>query len=391
MEKTKAFVLKGILFLSAGFLLGQRPVTAKPEDGDETSLEQVLERGAARIEAGDFHATLHARIQAWGGYVGDDALRSNGDPMQQPGFRLRRARLGVGGGFSDFLSYHLELDVFDQERTGGPLYLAWVKYRPVKYLGFRAGFQKFPFSYGEIRSSARLAHMDRSLGTYAMAPSSTMGLTVEGQPWPGHLYLTAGVFNGLQRKPGFHEGYEGIGVTEGNKFEKLSYVGRLDIEPFGDVGPDEGDLLGLREVRLAAGGAFFYNDGRSVRILGASGYLHLKAYGAHLLGEVLWDRAEPQKEPTSSTNTVPTKVSRLSAQGSIGYIWKKWGLAVRGEYLNDNLDIKSEGDEVAIAGTFTYYIVKNFFKAQVEYQHRVELHGRALKNDAVLAGIQCYF
>ncbi len=355
------------------------------------SLEQVLERGAARFDSGPFHAALHGRIQAWGGWVGDDALRSNGDAMQQPGFRLRRARLGVEGGFEDWLRFEVELDAFDQERTGGPLYEAYVDFRPLRYVGAMAGFMQFPFSYSEMRSSARLAHLDRSLGTYAMAPSSTMGLVVYGEPWLGHLRVTAGVFNGLQRKPGFHEGYEPVGVTEGNKFERLSYVGRVDFEPLDAVGPDEADLAGSEHPRLGLGGAFFYNDGRSIATLGASGYLHFKWYGAHLFGEVLWDRSKPQTNPTSTVNTIPSEVQRLAAQGSLGYVWRKFGLAARVEYLDDNRDLKTEGDEVVVAGTFTYYAVANFFKAQVEYQHRWERYGLSLKNDAVMAGVQCAF
>jgi len=358
---------------------------------ESQSLEETLNRGAARLDAGPFFAALHARIQAWGGWVADDALRSNGDQMQQPGFRLRRARFGVESGFADWLRMALELDVFDQERTGGPLYQAFLDLRPIRYLGATIGFMKFPFSYDEMRSSARLVHLDRALGTFAMAPFSTMGAVVYGEPWLNHLRITAGVFNGLQRKPGFHEGYEGVGVTEGNKFERLSYVGRVDLEPLDPVGPDQGDLAASDRARLGLGGAVFYNDGRSIATLGASGYLHFKWYGAHLFGEVLWDRSKPQKTPTSPVNTIPERVSRLTAQGSVGYVWRSFGLAARVEYLDDNRDLQTEGDEVVIAGTFTYYAVQNFFKAQLEYQHRTELHGRSLSNDAVLAGVQCYF
>ncbi len=377
------------------------PLAALAQEDDEggtalapvegQSLEQVLERGAARFETGPFHAALHGRIQAWGGWVGDDALRSNGDSMQQPGFRLRRARLGVEGGFEDWLRFEVELDAFDQERTGGPLHEAYVDFRPIRYVGAVAGFQKFPFSYSETRSSARLAHLDRSLGTYAMAPSSTMGVVVYGEPWLGHLRVSAGVFNGLQRKPGFHEGYEPVGVTEGNKFERLSYVGRVDLEPLDPVGSEEADLTGSEHPRLGLGGAFFYNDGRSIATMGASGYLHFKWYGAHVFGEVLWDRSKPQTNPTSTVNTIPSEVERLSAQGSLGYVWRKLGVAARLEYLDDNRDLETEGDEIVVAGTVTYYAVANFFKAQVEYQHRIERYGRSLKNDAVIAGVQCAF
>lgn len=366
-------------------------VFADEESSEGKRLEDVLEAGAAKIEAAGFTLTFHGRVQTWAGWVGEDALRSNGDALEQPGFRLRRARFGVDGGFKDKVTFEIELDLFDQERTGGPLYRAYIGFKPIAYAGGRIGFMKFPFSYSEMRSSARLAHLDRSLGTYAMAPSSTMGAVVYGEPWLDHLVVTAGVFNGLQRRPAFHQGYEPVGVSEGNKFERLSYVARVDFEPLEKVGPDEADLSGSEHPRLALGGAFFYNDGKSVETIGASGYLHFKWFGTHLLGEVMWDRSSPQKTPTTSMNTVPTEISRLVASASVGYVWKRIGLAARVEYLDDNLDLHNEGDEIVFAGTLSYYALKNFLKAQLEYQHRYERFGLSLKNDSLLFGLQCAF
>ena len=64
--------------------------TAEPETMRDALLAP-LERGPARFSAGSFSAVFHGRLQFWGGWVGSDALLSEGDPMQEPGFRLRRA------------------------------------------------------------------------------------------------------------------------------------------------------------------------------------------------------------------------------------------------------------------------------------------------------------
>ncbi|NOZ02977.1 MAG: hypothetical protein GXP54_13985 [Deltaproteobacteria bacterium] len=364
---------------------------AQDADGGGETLASKLENGVAKYENGEFSIALHSRVQVWAGWVGEDALLSNGDRMQEYGFRLRRVRFGLDGRFGEWLTYGLEMDLFDQERTGGPLYQAWVDFRPSTYFGASIGLVKFPFVYTEARSSARMAHIDRAVGALAMSPSSTAGLLLYTDPWPDHLRISAGIYNGLQRKASFHEGYEGIGISLGNKFERLSVVGRFDLEPLAPIGPDEADIDSA-PFRMNIGGGVMYNPGKSIKTLGATGDIHIKAYGFHLLAEAIWDWSKPQKKPTT-LNTITDEIQRLTAMASVGYYikWINLGLAVRTEYINDNLDLANEGDEIVIAGTVSYYAIRNFVKVQVEYQHRLELNGAALDNDSALVGVQVYF
>ncbi len=374
---------------------GPEPDSGWPTVEPETMRDALLaplERGPARFSAGSFSAVFHGRLQFWGGWVGSDALLSEGDPMQEPGFRLRRARLGVEGGVTADITYRLELDVFDEEKTGGPLYEAWADYTPTHWLGVTVGYQKYPFARTQWSSSARIAHLDRAIGIQAIAPTHALGLSLHSEPWKDHLTVTAGIFNGLQRKSGFFQGFETVGVSEGNKFENLSFAGRLDLEPMDPIGPGEADLMALPTVRLSVGGGAYYNDGRSIGTLGATGHLHVKGYGAHLLGEVVYDRSKPRKSPTSSSTILETN-ERLVAQASLGYMILRdcLGLAVRGELLNDNMGRADEGDQVAIAATASWYALRDYVKLQLEYRHRMELHGPNLANDAVIAGVQISF
>lgn len=375
------------------------PVLARAEEtaeaiGPRTFADKalpVLQRGAARFEAGPFEASLHGRLNVWTGWVGSDALLSEGDPMQEYGFRMRRVRFGVDGSLFKTVTFGIEMDLFDSEKQGGPLYEAWVDWTPTHWFGFQVGFQKFPFAKTEMNSSAGTAHLDRALGVKAMAPSNTLGLVIHSDLWKDHLRLTLGVFNGLQRNASFWEGYEGVGVSLGSRFQRLAYVGRLDIEPLARLGSGEPDLQG-GPVRLGLGGGGFYSDGKTDEIFGASGYLHLKAYGFHFLGEAIWDRARPQKQPTTVTTT-PAEVDRVTAQGTIGYFIRPitTGLAVRTEYIDNHMDQKDEGDQVVVAATLTHYLVQHYLKASFEYQTRIELHGRKLKNDSAILGIQLAF
>ena len=366
------------------------------------TFEAKLEKGIARFEIGDFNIALHSRVQVWGGWVGQDALLSNGDRMQEYGFRLRRVRFGLEGGFADWLTYGVHMDLFDQERTGSVLYEAWIGFEPTPYFGMVIGLIKFPFAYTEIRSSSGFAHLDRTMGVLAMSPGNTLGLTLYTEPLPDLMRITAGIFNGLQRKANFFEGYEGVGISLGNKFERLSFAARIDVEPVGRIGDDEADL-DWSAPRLGFGGGVMYNHGKSIATLGATGHMHLKAYGFHLLGEAIWDWSWPQNKPTS-TNTINEETQRLTASASVGYYfkWINLGLAFRTEYINDNYDLpawdetaangyKSEGDVMTYAVTLSYYAIRNFVKVQVEYLRRNELGGRALKNDAAIASLQLYF
>lgn len=372
------------------------------KDGPGESLESKLEKGIATFEFGEFTLGFHSRVQVWGGWVGEDALLSNGDRMQEYGFRLRRVRFGLNGGFSDRLTYGVQMDIFDKERTGSVLHDAWIDFTPSPYFGVTVGLTKFPFAYTEVRSSSGFAHLDRTMGVLAMSPGHTLGLTMHTEPWPDHVRITAGVYNGLQRKSSFFDGYEGVGVSLGNKFERLSFAARVDIEPMDKLGLEEADLDGAAP-RLGFGGGMMYNHGKSIATLGATGHLHLKGYGFHFLGEAIWDWSWPQVIPTTS-NTINDEIQRLTATASIGYYfkWLNLGLAFRTEYVNDNYDFpawdetfangyKTEGDVMTYAVTLSYYAIRNFVKVQVEYLRRTELEGRALKNDAAIASLQLYF
>ena len=367
-------------------------VDMDPDSAAETF--KLFDEGLASIHSGPFKLVLHARIQSWVGWVGDDALLSNGDPMQEPGFRLRRARLGIEGTLFEGLSYEIELDLFDTERAGGPLYEATIGYKPVYWFEAIMGVQKFPFLRSEMMSSAALPHLDRATGTLAMSPANALGQIVAFHPWEDRLSITLGVFNGLKRGSAFHEGYEGVGVSFGNRFEGIAGVGRVDFMPLGPMGANMADLPSYRAgaVKLAVGGSFFFNDGGSILTWAGSTYAHFKAYGLHLFFEFAQEAAEPKERPTT-TSTISTRIERRAVQASLGYVFlpRVLGLALRFEVLDDNIDRESQGDEWLLTPTLTFYALGDALKVQLEYTHREELFGRSLANDTVLLGLQLDF
>lgn len=366
--------------------------TVATEPVADSSMLTFLREGPAKIEKGSFSLALHARIQAWGGWVGEDALLSNGDRMQEYGFRLRRARFGIDGQIVKTITYKIELDLFDQEKSGGPLYEAWINYEPTRLFGMKVGLMKFLYSKEEMMSSAGLAHLDSSVGSRAMAPGAQMGLMIYSEPIKDKLRVMFGVYNGLERgKRSFFEGYEGVGVSLGNKFERLAYVGRIDAEPLGSLGWDVADISNS-PFRIGFGGAAMYSNGKTNEILGASGYLHMKAKGFHLMTEVLWERSSPQENPTLPSDESGI-YNRLAFNASVGYVIPKvnLGIALRSEYIDDQMSKSDEGDILLTAVSMSFYACEHFLKVQIEYQNRYELHGVSLSNDAAIAGVQLMF
>lgn len=353
---------------------------------------KTMDGGIVSVEKGSFKAALHARIQGWGGWVGDDANLDKGDLMQEAGFRLRRARLGVDGQVFESVTYALELNLFDDERGGGPLYQAWIDWTPTHYAGVRMGVTKFPFMQSDMMSSRFLPHLDRPIGTFAMSPPNSMGLVLHSSPWKDKLTIEVGLFNGLHRDEHFWKGYDGVGASLGNRWEDLAFAGRLDLAPLGPLSKGLADPGHTQGVRFGVGGSGFYNMGNTIETWGASGYAHLKAHGVHLFAEFSQDHAEPKDKPTTP-GTMSIEATRRVFNASLGYVFLKnmLGLAVRAEWIDADIDIDNGDDQWLIGGTLTWYALGDYLKFQVEYMHRTELHGPSVDNDWAIFGTQLHF
>ncbi len=349
--------------------------------------------GMLTIERGELQVSLRAQMQIHAAfYTGDDTLISNGDLLEQPGFRLRRPRIYLGGQFIEGVRFGIGIELFDQERTDGPLLDAFIDYQPWSFIGATVGVMKTPLSYGRLQASSRLAHLDRALVQRALAPDRQLGFVLRGMPWGDKVTIEAGVFNGMQRSAYPYQGYEGIGISLGNRFGGATFVGRVEIEPLGDLGAGTADVTHSRAPRVGFGGGYMYDTGGSTDTMIWSAYLHAKWMGFHILGEYIGDHTAPRKEPTT-TATISTTMERMGLYGEVGYMIlpELLGLAVRVEWLDLNTRIDDEQDVLAVTATATVYAVRDMLKFQLEYTHREELHGASLANDSVLAGMQLVF
>jgi hypothetical protein len=351
------------------------------------------ESGMLSFERGDMRIALGARMAIHAAmYTGDNTLLTNGDLLEGPGFRLRRTRITLGGQFIEGVRFGVGVELFDQEKSDGPLLEAFVDVTPWAFLGATVGLIKTPFSYSQLQSSGALPHLDRGFVIRALTPDRQLGLVLRSQPWGDRLTIEAGVFNGMQRARFPYQGYEGIGISMGNRFGGASFMGRLEFEPLGDLGRETADVAHSRRPRVGLGGGFLYDTGGSIHTMIWSAYLHAKWMGAHVLAEYVGDQAKPDKEPTT-TSRITTTIERMGVTGEVGYMIlpELLGLALRVEWLDLNRALEDEHDSLALTATATVYAVRNLLKFQLEYTHRMELHGVKVANDSVLAGLQLTF
>src|SRR5262249_16665019 len=174
----------------------------------------------------------------------------------------------------------------------------------------------------------------------------------------------------------------------GNRFDGLTYAGRLTSEPLGAMGRTIEDLH-HGKFKIAAGASAFYSDGGTRGIVGLGGDVLLHVRGLHILGEFPANRTTPKQMPTQPTTQSAT-VTSYGIVGEVGYVLLKerLGLSARFEWLDPNTSVKDESDSWIVTGGISYHVLHDFLKAQVDYTHREELHGKSLKNDSLVFQLQ---
>lgn len=321
-------------------------------------------------------------------YVGKESFLPSGDPSERGGFRMRRARFGLEGKLYDRVPFKINAELSSNEQGTARLHDAWFGYDKWKSFQFYAGARNIPFSRSAIMDAGAGALIERPFAVRAMAPFNQLGMSVEGHLWKGALSYAVGVYNGLQRSDRFFEGYGENSALLGNRFDGLTYAGRLESEPLGPIGNTIEDLR-KGPFRVAMGASFFFSNGGTRNVVGAGGDVLLHSHGFHLLGEFISNHASPHTIPTQTTAQIST-VQSLAAIGEIGYVLVKnrLGVNTRIEWLNPNTSVKDEADSWVLSGGLAYHVLHDFLKAQLDFTHRQEIHGSSLKNDSLVFQIQ---
>ena len=334
--------------------------------------------GQAVVSRGEMQIRFHSRIEMRAGlWTGEDNQMLRGDLVERQGFGMPRARFGLWGQFADQVPFVIVTDLAANRLTD-----AWVGYERFKYAKLYFGARTIPFSRSAILSSADAALSERSRSADAMAPFRQIGLTVGGDYDMLGLTWRLGIYNGFDRMANFFQGAVNSSGLNGNQFHGLSGVARLQIQPMGRLGPSVHDLQG-GALRLSVGGGAYLNNGGATSGLGYSADLHVKVQGFHLLAEWIRDQADPKDKPTTSA-TIPASLTRQAISLEMGYVWRKFTVALRGELIDPNLDVDNNDDELWVSAAVGRALMGNLFRVWLQYDHRREMNGQPFDNDSLL-------
>ncbi len=364
-------------------------------DGDDASRESSgpAFKEYLRLHAGPLSIEPEVLLQVQAmPYMGADSSLEAGDPADRAGFRFRRARFGFEGRLFHRIPFEINAE-FNSDVTANASFIlhdAWFGYDRFRFLQIFVGAQDVPFSRSALVGAGDGALIERPFAVRAMAPFHQLGARLEGHLLSGGLNYAFGLYNGLERASSnyFFSGYLENPGFQGNRFEGLTYAGRITSEPLGPLGRTMEDLH-HDKLRIAAGASAFYSNGGTVGVLGLGGDVLLHFRGLHVLGEFLANRSTPSLQPTQPTNQSAT-VTSYAGVAEAGYVLLKERLGVTARFerivpnTQSTVAMDDPGDSWIVTGGVSYHILNDFLKAQVDYTHREELHGTSLKNDSLV-------
>jgi hypothetical protein len=208
-----------------------------------------------RTDNGDYKMVAGGLIQArFDGIGWDDASGLDNTAT----FQVRRARGLLVGNFMGkqntfFLQFGADTpDAYlfpeDTSSEGFELFDAWAKHEFSPGFAIKAGQFKVPFSRQDLESPGKLQFATRSLAVERSGfDRRDVGVEVSGDFSQGMLQYALALVNG--------DGRNSLNV--GNE---LGLYGRLVVNPTGDYGYDEGDMIDRSELASTLGFAFHYQE-----------------------------------------------------------------------------------------------------------------------------------
>ncbi len=228
-----------------------------------------------------------------------------GDPEDDTGFKLKRARLGLEGE-ADGLDWALVFGVtapydgFDEEDGAIEVVDAHVGYSRER-LGVTVGQGELPFSRDLLIAAADQTFTERGFVAEHIAPARNLGASVWGSRWGGKV--TVGVYN----SGGTLFGDDNLGKT---------FVARLEYAR-GDASAYE-TWGGPRTLSYGVGAGGFMTDdvSTSTRALGADAILRVA--GLTLLVDGAWGDSTPTRTDLDLPG-VWALTTRMGFTGQLGY------------------------------------------------------------------------
>lgn len=314
-----------------------------------------------------------ALLQVWGTAwdqdldpVADPA--GYGDPEDDPGYKIRRGRIGVEGGLGHDLYYSVVFgvsspyDAWKSENEDVGLVDAWLQY-DVGVFTLTAGQQKAPYSREQLISAGDLVFTERSVAVEHMAPDRETGV-VGTWTWKG-IEVRAGTFNGS-------------GSFLGNESRGQLFVERLGWS--NDL--DAAYRTWGRTDRLVLGAAVntLQDNNLTTRTMGFGADLIVRWQGISALAEVHGQNLTPTDSNTAQPD-VQVSTSRMGAMGQLGYSIGMLEPAVRFSLYDDDDASGDNGDVAELVGGVTLHMADDMARFGAGYVHRVERVVEPISND----------
>ncbi|MCC7538306.1 MAG: hypothetical protein IT379_18925, partial [Deltaproteobacteria bacterium] len=341
-----------------------------------------------------FEFTFGGLLQVWAvPFLGNDARRSLGAPVDTEGFVLRRARFGVRGSILTHTTFELVWDFVDSHLddsstiSTGRVYEAEIGYRRLEFAELAFGVRRIPFaradlapSWGHQMTDVPFAFRDWHFSRSAfrtIVPPRSVGATISGRlPMTRYaigLYNASGSPNAGPDAAGF------IGAL------------RLEVAPMGSVTDYEGPRLPQDEhydtPRFALGvGSYLWGDPVGNQ-LGLTGDLVFQWNRIYLEAAFVWSAYRPDESGFDPSSMVLSDTTQIAFHAQLG-AWIVPGyleLATRFELWNP----RTEDDDrslTALRGALNYYFIGHRIKAQLEYTARIE-SGASVEDDQLVLAL----
>lgn len=301
-----------------------------------------------------------------------------GDPEDDTGLKLRRARLGFEGADKQ-LSYGIVVGVSspydgvaasEAPSTSIQLVDAYGGYAPIKDLWFVAGVQKVPVSREALTAAGDLAFTDRAVSTHYLSPSRDLGVVADYTLKFARLRL--GVFNG-----------SGDIFGDDDKGKLLSARAEVAIGD-GDVYQTWGQVDGFT-MGVAVDG--FKNSDMATTSMGAGADAIVRMQGLALLVEARMKKVEP-KEDLIVLPGVLAETNMTGAMFQVGYSIGPVEPLIRYSIFDDDDSIEDVGDVAEAMGGATFHALEDRIRAGAGYVLRLEKGEMPFPNNTLRAWLQ---
>ncbi len=319
-----------------------------------------------------------ALVQVWvTAYDMDEQPQSDpasyGDPEDDVGVKIRRARIGLEGA-NDTLRYVVVVgaspayDALTQDDEDIQLVDGSLGFSPGGRLWIDAGVMKPPVGREALTSSSQLALAERAVLSEWLVPGREAGVSVD--------WSTTGDTR-VRLRGGGYNGNGGI-FGDDNTGKLLAARAELAVGPartYRTWGPEKGFTFGV-------GADGYYDADISTTTASAGGDLMVRVAGLSFMAEGRF----AQLKPVNTDVDVPgvfAKTTRWGALAQLGYGIGPVEPAVRFSIFDDDTDSDDAGDVAALDMGLTGHLLDDRARVGAGYVMRIERGGSRYSNDTI--------